>query len=278
MPSSNFNRNTFRLTNSIGKTLRSSFSRNKLSSSDLASFEFDIISSPQGDAISNETQGFCEMVENGDWNLVASEISTTKLKKLNESIRASDKCKGGSVLHFVLRYNPPLSIITSIVQNFPESIFQKDDKHRTALHISIEYNASKYIIGHLVKINSHACSIQDKEGKNPLHKCFDNDCAEDKIKKCVPNHVIELLVESSPSSVEQEDEDGMCALELAIISEAPLEVVKFLQRVKRTHRRVESEKHSKSMTTSINLSGISLEDSVNSDICLRRNSTRACAA
>lgn len=82
-----------------------------------------------------------------------------------------------------------------------------------------------------------ACSVQDWDGKTPLHLACDGGCnlfdseVTDEINIRKPNiSVVSTLIHACPQSVRLDDHDGMNALEHAILSDASVNVVQLLQR------------------------------------------------
>ena len=82
-----------------------------------------------------------------------------------------------------------------------------------------------------------ACDIQDVDGKTPLTLTCDAACElfegdQNSYGRETPSfQVVTVLLKASMSSVPLEDNEGMSALEHAIFSDAPIEVVKLLQHV-----------------------------------------------
>lgn len=79
-----------------------------------------------------------------------------------------------------------------------------------------------------------ACAIQDLDGRTPLHLACDRSCQlfkGDCNKASSPPSidVVFTLAKAHLASVSLEDNDGMSALEQAILSNASLQVVKLLQ-------------------------------------------------
>lgn len=82
----------------------------------------------------------------------------------------------------------------------------------------------------------HGAPWQPLQGRTPLHFCCDTNCVmfEDGNKPRGPPdfQVVLALLSGSPESVLLEDIDEQDALECSILSDAPVQVVKLLQRVK----------------------------------------------
>lgn len=86
--------------------------------------------------------------------------------------------------------------------------------------------------------------MQDVEGKTPLHLACDSACKlfesslHDLAVRTPRFEIISTLIHANPGSVQLVDQDGMSPLEYAIVSDASIEVVEFLQFT----TRIESEK------------------------------------
>jgi ankyrin repeat protein len=79
-----------------------------------------------------------------------------------------------------------------------------------------------------------ACAVQDHDGRTPLHLACDRSCQlfeGDCYKASDPPsiNVVFTLAKTHLASVSLEDNDGASALELAILSNASIEVVRLLQ-------------------------------------------------
>ena len=80
--------------------------------------------------------------------------------------------------------------------------------------------------------------MTDSDGKTPLSLACDTECGlfegdQDFVRDPPSFEIVQILVHASPLSVPLEDDDGMSALEYAILSEASSEVIKLLQCVTR---------------------------------------------
>mgnify|MGYP000597071686 CR=1 FL=1 len=95
--------------------------------------------------------------------------------------------------------------------------------------------ASPAVIKLLTTNNSAACTVQDADGRTPLHLACDSSCKLFEDDLCLPRDppsfdTIRYLLWGSLDAVTLEDVDEMCALEYAIMSDSSAEVVKLLQR------------------------------------------------
>jgi hypothetical protein len=186
-------------------------------------------------------------IKNEKWTLLIDDLPTSGFKGLNDTFQQRDEVfDGSSILHFVLKYCPPQSVVSRITEELRDLLDHTDRQGHTPLHVAIKLQTSTLVTLHLIQRSAKACSIQDEsDGKTPLHLIFDD--AFDKAvqtrntKKIMAYSVlIEALVDVSPSSLDIEDQNGMCAVEMAIVAEAPMTIVKLLQTAKRCHRRLSS--------------------------------------
>jgi hypothetical protein len=82
--------------------------------------------------------------------------------------------------------------------------------------------------------------MKDRDGKTALHLACDSSCelfeGDEGFTKPPPSYdVVHTLMRASPTTVHLEDDDGMNAVEYAIISNAPIKVVMTLQKGTRDH-------------------------------------------
>lgn len=149
-------------------------------------------------------------------------------------------------LHACVRYNPPAELVKILLALEPEAPACVDVANRTPLHVAVGMHANISIIETLVHVYPDACATLDWEDKTPLHLacngCCDlfeeeegdnamsNDNMASTIRKNKPClDTIRTLLNARPLAAVMEDQDGMTPLEHAIISDASLKVVEFLQ-------------------------------------------------
>ena len=147
-----------------------------------------------------------------------------------------------SLLHACLRYSPPLEVVVKMVNMFPDrtsTLRAQDCMGRTPLHIAAACDADPMVIKLLGSANPSTCNILDQDGRTPLHLACDRSCSildENDTQSRPQQHdtpsygAVRALLSESLSPALIEDEDGMSALEYAIISDASIEVVNLLQK------------------------------------------------
>ena len=139
-------------------------------------------------------------------------------------------------LHACARFNPPAHIVKVLLELLPESPIFVDCLNRTPLHVAAGTRANFSVIQLLVDAYPKACAIPDTDGKTPLHLACDSACAlfmgDEGCERDPPSYdVVFAIIKAWPSAVPWEDNDGTSALEYAILSVAPIEVVRLLQAV-----------------------------------------------
>jgi ankyrin repeat protein len=140
-------------------------------------------------------------------------------------------------LHACVRFNPPLHIVQVLIELLPESTSFVDCMNRTPLHIAAGTRADLSTIQLLVNASPFSCSIRDVNGMTPLHLACDSTCEiytgdEQDCTRDPPTYdVVSMLLKIYPTAVTLEDEEGTSALEHAILSDAPINVVKLLQAI-----------------------------------------------
>lgn len=143
---------------------------------------------------------------------------------------------GMTLLHAIVRYDPPITLLSDMIKLYPSALFATDCLGRTALHVAAGSCTSLDTIKLLIMAYPHACNIQDSDGRTPLIIACDSSCVmfqDTNVQRGPPDfQVIRLLLSGSKQSVLLEDCDETDAIECAILSDASAEVVKLLQKVK----------------------------------------------
>ncbi|KAL9180613.1 hypothetical protein ACHAXT_011066 [Thalassiosira profunda] len=178
------------------------------------------------------------LIESQDWDRFEDFAlkNPNTFRFISKSIQECEEFNGMSLLHACVRYNPPLKLLERMIQLYPRALRGEDCLGRTPLHVAAGTGASPWVIKLLVLNYSEACNIQDLDGRTPLHFACDTSCElfEDDAD-CLPRgppalNTVRFLLAGSLDAVTLEDVDEMNAVEYAIISDAPMEVVNLLQR------------------------------------------------
>ena len=162
--------------------------------------------------------------------------SPQTFKIISKAISEIEEFNGMTLLHACVRYDPPASLLQQMIEHYPQALMKVDCLGRTPLHVASGCGASLPVLELLTMGYPEACSVQDEEGKTPLHFACDASCELFEEDECMPPtppsiETICVLLQGSPDAVALEDLDEMNALEYAILSDAPFEVVKLLQDV-----------------------------------------------
>ena len=148
--------------------------------------------------------------------------------------------QASTLLHAVVRFNPPLDVVTKMVDICPDQLAAKDCLGRTPLHVAAGSSAEPRLIKLIANAYPASCDATDEDGKTPLHfacdtsfELFEDDDAANSIRSTpreVCHDTVRALLTESLHAATIEDLDEMNALEYAILSGAGLRTVKLLQK------------------------------------------------
>ena len=167
------------------------------------------------------------LIKKRDWDLLSIDL------RAREELR--DKYKG-ILLHIALRFDAPLSTISQITHDTHTSANHRDDQGRLPLHVAIGKVSQLSIISHLLTLNPSACTSVDDQGSTPLHTCFEENIMH-AFKPSQFRELVRLLIQNSPESLVIEDRGSRCPIERAILSDAPLKTILFMNVSKRNYLR-----------------------------------------
>ena len=187
-----------------------------------------------------------DLIHCQDWAALEKVATEKKLfKVISEHIQKSDEFNGMTLLHAVVKSNPPLDILDAMIDAHGDALKGQDCVGRTPLHVACGTGADDLIIRRLVKAYPQACDLQDEDGRLPLHIACDTDCVlfeGDQIPRAPPSiDAVRALLSGSLRSVLVEDEDEMSPIEYAIVSDANINVVKLLQKASMSLRRKDAQ-------------------------------------
>ena len=169
------------------------------------------------------------LIKKRDWDQLSTDLS---LRGAHEELREYK----GLLLHLALRFDAPLSLISQLTYDTHTCVNHRDDQGRLPLHVAISKVSQLSIMSHLLTLNPAACTSVDDQGSTPLHTCFDKKVMH-AFKPSQFRELIRLLIQNSPDSLMIEDRDGRCSIEKAILIEAPLKVILFMNDSKRNYLR-----------------------------------------
>ncbi|KAL7524322.1 hypothetical protein ACHAXR_001490, partial [Thalassiosira sp. AJA248-18] len=178
-----------------------------------------------------------DLIEAQDWTQF-QEVALSSSQTFEFISRSISECKefnGMTLLHACVRYDPPIKLLDQMIKLYPEALEGEDCLGRTPLHVAAGSSASPWVIKLLTINYPQACNIQDEDGRTPLHFACDTSCELFEDDECSPRgpptlNTVKVLLSGSLDAVTLEDEDEMNAVEYAIISDAPLDVVNLLQK------------------------------------------------
>ena len=177
------------------------------------------------------------LIEAKDWTTFENMAlrDPAAFQVITDIISNNPEFNGMTLLHACARYNPPVEIVSHMIMVCPGIVGAQDCIGRTPLHVAAGTGASPRLIRLLVKACPQSCNVQDEDGRTPLHLACDSSCQlfenDDSDERGPPSYdAVLALLKGSLLSATLEDEDEMSALEYAIVSDAPIEVVKLLQK------------------------------------------------
>jgi len=109
------------------------------------------------------------LLEGGYWSSFKRTIAIPTFVDAGRYLDENPAMFGANVLHIALCNDPPVDIVESILQSFPETPFLADSVGRYPLHIASSLGLSTKIVVMIAKAYQHACLKQDLDGKTPLH-------------------------------------------------------------------------------------------------------------
>lgn len=178
-----------------------------------------------------------DLIESQDWDKF-EEVALSNPNTFRIISRLISDCRelnGMTLLHACLRYGPPIKILDQMINLYPQALEVQDCLGRTPLHVAAGSGAFQWVIGLLTGNYPEACNIQDEGGHTPLHFACDTSCTLFEGDKCTHRgapslDTVRVLLSGSLHAVILEDEDEMNAVEYAIVSGAPIDVVSLLQK------------------------------------------------
>jgi hypothetical protein len=194
-----------------------------------------------------------DLIDKQDWLTFRSAAlsSFACFRAITAAIANFPELNGMTLLHAVVRYNPPLELVADMITICPDLLASKDCLGRTPLHVAAGSAASPTLIKLIAHANPASCDVTDEDGKTPLHIACDSSCElfQDNMNQSRPSSrevchdAIRALLSESLHAATVEDTDEMNPIEYAILSDAQLKTVKMLQKA--------AGKSSQSQTTAL---------------------------
>jgi len=189
-----------------------------------------------------------QMIASRDWETFRSAVLSRPalFRHIASAVSSCSELNGMTLLHAVVRYNPPLDVVAQMIRLCPDMSAAKDCLGRTPLHVAAGSKASASLLKLLAHACPAACDAQDQERKTPLHIVCDSSCVlfEDDLNengtlRQPPNHdAVAALLSYSLHVVTLEDDEDMSPLEHAIMSNASLKTVRMLQSATRKRKQL----------------------------------------
>ena len=177
------------------------------------------------------------LLEGQDWiKLEDIALSNPKTFKVaSKTISDFEELYGMPLLHACVRYGIPIKVLDKMIKLYPHALKEEDCLGRTPLHVAAGSGASHWVIKLLTMNYPQACNVQDEDGRTPLHFACDTTCELFEDDQYLPRgppslDTIRVLLSGSLDAVTLEDVGEMNAVEYAIVSDAPIEVVNLLQK------------------------------------------------
>jgi len=143
---------------------------------------------------------FLNLIQMKDWEMFQylALSSSTCFKALAATIADCPEFNGMTLLHAVVRFNPPLHLVAKMMEICPEMTTARDGLGRTPLHVAAGCRASPAVIKMVANADPTACDVKDDDGNTPLHFACDSSCV--------------LFEGPRPPQQEPPDHDAICAL------------------------------------------------------------------
>lgn len=149
------------------------------------------------------------------------------------------------IIHYAARCQAPLRIIALLSRTYSESLSSPDGAGRYPIHVACKFGATPDVVQFLIRSNPPVAGFPDNFGKLPMHHVgesylnnytyplYDRDRAM--------LHVVKMLKTASPESVNLEDDEGINAIEYALMSDANITVINSMRRACRDDWRERSK-------------------------------------
>ncbi|EJK71335.1 hypothetical protein THAOC_07243 [Thalassiosira oceanica] len=187
-----------------------------------------------------------DYIENKNWDAFERLVLSSAQSFRSTSRRISEMNElNGTLVHCCAYYDPPLKLLEKMIKIKPSATRERDILGRTPLHIAVGSGASEDSISFLVVSDPRACGCQDIDGRTPLHFACDSSSqlieGDDPVGREPPSYnLVRTLLSGRRDSAALEDNEGMNAIEYALISETDMRTIRLLQRA--TQRQVRREK------------------------------------
>ena len=180
-------------------------------------------------------------------------IARRKWNRLRSLLSSADfdvyaKNSSRDILHILYASNPPLDVVTDLLGLCGSRVTEIDSTGRTPLHMATASGAPLEVVEPLLSLHPAAGGIPDNRGETPLMLASAHGKGADK-------SLVKALIRASPHTVIDEDDEGLSALEYALLSEVPRDIFRMLQKscAKERKRRDEKAKKARAREASLRL-------------------------
>mmetsp|Transcript_20112 Transcript_20112/g.28620 ORF Transcript_20112/g.28620 Transcript_20112/m.28620 type:complete len:376 (+) Transcript_20112:97-1224(+) len=182
--------------------------------------------------------GLIDHLESTKGSILTLGASSTEI--MTESLVTLQVSNGRNALHIVCCVHPPVEVVRAIINVCPSCIEGVDRNGYTPLHCAAEWGASPQVVACLIYNYPQATTATENRGKTPLILCCEFCCEEgacdtglrrgERFVKGPLLGIIKALINAAPQIINEEDADGLSALEYAINKGTHVSVVKALQK------------------------------------------------
>ena len=112
-----------------------------------------------------------ELLVNQNWESFHYNVLACRgvFRHLASAISSCSQLNSMTLLHAIVKYDPPLEIVARMLEFCPDMPAAKDCLRRTPLHVAAGSRAPASLIELLAHAYPAACDAQDEESKTPLH-------------------------------------------------------------------------------------------------------------
>jgi len=188
------------------------------------------------------------LISQCQWTIVESVLSSEEMRSsiAIDDVTLPHAITPDIIIHFAARFQAPLRVMALLAKAYPISLKSADSIGRYPIHVAAKWAASPDVMSYLVKMNPSVAGVQDSTGKTPMHYVAEfyishfNNVQWSRDDAMLQS--VRVLKNAAPLSMNLEDEEGMNAIEYALISDAHIKVVKTMQRACRDDWRGRSQR------------------------------------
>jgi len=192
------------------------------------------------------SDGLLNLIEERQWTQIRKLLSSRKIIRKDSTSSTSKQFEETvNLLLEACRHDPLVSVVTSLIKAFPSAAHKSNSEKKFPLHVACDHGASPNVIRELLRANKDAALQRDVSGMLPIHRVcrFYYDTIDSWTMPqdiCAYSSVLQILqqlLDTAPSSILEEDGEGVCPIEHALESGIHIDIIQSLQ--------VEAEKERK---------------------------------